>query len=85
MGGWYRRHITNAQEFEDPYNYVPGYFCLDATANYKLNTYLDVFATVKNITNAIYGGIDATGTDIDLRYNPQMKRNFRFGVNISLN
>ncbi len=85
MSSWYRRNITSMEQVDDPFNRIDGYYTLDALAKGKLNRFVSLFFQMKNVFDSQYGGIDATGTDVDLKYNPQMRRNWRIGMNINLN
>lgn len=80
---WNRRYISPVDILENT-NTVKGYFTVDAIVRYKLSKHLNTHFKVLNILNEQYGGIDATGLDIDLRYNPQLGRNVQFGLNFNL-
>ena len=58
-----------------------GYYNLDLIFNFKISNQFTMNATIKNVFDSEYGGIDARGMDVDLKYNPQLKRNIRFGIN----
>lgn len=62
-----------------------GFVIFDGTFSIKLSRNLNAFAKVINITNANYGGMEPSGYDIDLDYNPQYGRNIRLGLTMSLN
>lgn len=80
--GWYNRFIPNAQFYKErsEFFYTQGYYTIDLTARYQISKFLSVFVKTTNLFNARYGGIDATGTDVDLRYNPQLGRNIQIGI-----
>lgn len=85
MGSWLRRYIPEKQAYNDPYFRTPGYFTLDAIGRYQLSDQVSMMVKVINLFNREYAGIDATGTDIDMPYNPQLMRNIQFGINFSFN
>lgn len=83
---WYNRSISNnssdtesgdyAVSYRNPAMEVDGFFTLDLTMNYMLNTKIGDFVLnlrLDNITDEKYGGISAYPTN-SLRYNPQAGR-----------
>jgi hemoglobin/transferrin/lactoferrin receptor protein len=62
-----------------------GFVVFDVLVSYRFSKNLYGFCKVTNLTNKNYGGIEATGYDIDLRYNPQLGRNIRFGLSLVMN
>ncbi|TAF66946.1 MAG: TonB-dependent receptor [Cytophagales bacterium] len=85
MTGWQRRFIQSAGQTEFERNRIEGYYTLDFLARYSMNKNLSIFAKVTNVFNTQYGGIDATGLDIDMRSNPQLGLNTQVGVTFKLN
>jgi len=83
LSSWKKAYIP-INKIEDPYYEIKGYYNLDLIINYKLGKNFNFYAKILNVFNSEYGGIDATRTDIDLLYNPQYKRNIRFGINYRL-
>jgi hemoglobin/transferrin/lactoferrin receptor protein len=81
---WHRRYIPLAKEYNDPFNVVNGFYTLDVVARYKWSKNIHTHLKILNVFNAQYGGIDATGLDVDLRYNPQLGTNIQFGLNFNL-
>lgn len=67
------------------YKKIPGYIITDFTFGIKLHTNLNMFLIVQNTGDKRYAGIDATGTDIDLRYNPQPGTNLKLGMTFNFN
>lgn len=57
-----------------------GYFNMDAMGRLQLSSSFNAFLKIKNIFNAYYGGIGATGTFDDLLYNPQESITLRLGM-----
>ncbi|TNE57020.1 MAG: hypothetical protein EP344_11605 [Bacteroidetes bacterium] len=57
----------------------------DAMFRFYLSKNFLIYSRVTNIFNRHYAGIDATGTQDDLLYNPQPGRMVRFGVNYNMN
>lgn len=85
VSSWYRKYIKTEQSLNDPYFKIDGYFNLDLMLSYKIWNQISVFGKILNAFDAQYGGIDATGLDVDMRYNPQLRRNFRVGLTYNLN
>lgn len=94
MSGWYRRYILAAEAidlftnqfsgfFESTVE-TEGYYNIDIVARYSVNKFLSAYVKVMNVFDNEYGGIDATGLDVDLIYNPQLKRNIQFGVSFKM-
>ena len=67
---------------DNPYFWSPGFYNLDATVTVGItkDNHLHGVLKVTNVTNALYGGIDVKSMDVDLPFNPQYYRMFRFGV-----
>lgn len=80
MSSWYREYIPDAGFFERDFAEIDGYMNTDLMLNYSLNKQFQIYFKVLNVFDAEYGGIDVTGTDVDMIYNPQLKRNIRFGL-----
>lgn len=57
----------------------------DLVARVYLSNHFLVYCNVQNIFDREFGGLDATGTQDDLLYNPQPGRFVRFGVNYNMN
>ncbi|TAE75160.1 MAG: TonB-dependent receptor [Bacteroidetes bacterium] len=83
MSSWQRRYTLNAALVDETYR-VAGYYSLDFIGRYKLSKNISTYCRVTNVFNQNYGGIDATGFDVDLRYNPQYLRMFQIGLNFNL-
>ncbi len=64
---------------------IEGFLDIDLVTGFKLNKNITVYLKVINLLDEKYSGIDATGYDIDLNYNPQLGRNFRFGMTFDMN
>lgn len=81
LSSWYRRYTPDVASFEQNDIFrTDGYYNLDVMARWQLNEYLSTFLRVRNLFNAMYGGIDATGLDIDMLYNPQPGRMIQGGL-----
>jgi hemoglobin/transferrin/lactoferrin receptor protein len=76
----YNRLIVTDEE-----NYINGFFTFDATFSFKFSKNLSGFIKMINITNESYGGMEATGFDADLKYNPQYGSNVRLGLTLAIN
>ncbi len=83
MSSWQQRYTLNANQSNDA-SKINGYYSLDVLTRYKLSQNVSSYIRVTNVFNQNYGGVDATGFDVDLRYNPQYLRMFQFGVNFNL-
>ena len=59
------------------------YYNLDCMLGMKFSKNLTGTLKVYNVFDAQYGGIDAKDMDVDLRYNPQLRRNFRICLSYS--
>ncbi len=81
---WIRRYIPDAASYQDPYYTVNGYYTLDMLGSYDLNKFLRVFIKAKNVFNTLYAGIEPTGVDIDLPYNPQPGRTMQIGLSFKM-
>lgn len=81
MSEWYNRFFIPSNAFPGIENKTDGYYTLDTIIRYDLNKNLSSYLRVINVFNSDYGGIGATGFDIDLPYNPQYFRTFQFGLN----
>ena len=62
-----------------------GFIAVDLLIGYNLSRNLNLFVKGINIFNAKYGGLNATYTNEDLPYNPQLGKQFRLGLNYYLN
>ncbi|MEZ4941201.1 MAG: TonB-dependent receptor [Saprospiraceae bacterium] len=62
----------------------PAYRTWDAMLQVYLSQNFLLYLHFKNLFNRHYAGIDATGTQDDLLYNPQPGRMFRVGVNYNM-
>jgi outer membrane receptor protein involved in Fe transport len=85
MSKWLRVLIPFEEIYSDPYESVEGYYTLDALLNFSVSDKLRVFGKFINIFDEKYGGINATGTDADLPYNPQLGRSIRAGLTYNFN
>jgi hemoglobin/transferrin/lactoferrin receptor protein len=84
---WTRQYFPVSKEILDLLGYdtqTKGYYTLDVIARIAISRNFHAFFHLNNLFNANYGGIDAYGSENDLRYNPQQGRNFRFGLTFSL-
>lgn len=85
MSKWLRVLIPFEEIYDDPYESVSGYYTLDALINYNLSDKLRIYGRFSNIFDEKYGGINATGTDADLPYNPQFGSSIRVGLTYNFN
>jgi len=84
MTDWFRRFTPNLEAFSNPLYKNDGYYTLDLMASYQVNENFSAYCRVKNVFDAKYGGIGATGLDIDMLYNPQLARNAQIGLRFVL-
>ncbi len=88
MSGWYRKYISadiDIRRGEDLFKaFISSYYTLDMTARYSFNKNLSTFLKVTNAFDAKYGGLNATGFDVDLKYTPQLGRNIQVGVSFKI-
>ncbi len=83
---WHRQFLPSADYYvNDYYPMIDGFSITDIVAGFRFHKNLNIFFKINNITDKDYGGIDATGTDIDLRYNPQLGQSINFGMTFLLN
>lgn len=83
MSSWLRRYTPNARASEDPFFRINGYFATDFMTRYYMNNNLSMFFKLVNVFNQEYAGIGAIGLDVDMRYTPQLKRNFQLGISFN--
>ena len=67
------------------YSETNGFYTIDLIGGFRFHKNLNLYLKIINLLNKEYGGIDGTGYDVDLRYNPQLGRNIRFGMTFILN
>jgi hemoglobin/transferrin/lactoferrin receptor protein len=63
----------------------PAFRSWDMMMRFYLSNHFLVYFHIQNLFNRHYSGLDATGTQDDLLYNPQQGRLLRFGVNYNMN
>ncbi|WP_291722955.1 TonB-dependent receptor plug domain-containing protein [Bernardetia sp.] len=85
MTGWYRRNVFNVEQYEEDRARTDGYYTLDILARHYFNKNVSAYFRINNVFDAKYGGIDATGLDIDATFNPQLQRNIQAGVSFKIN
>jgi len=82
---WLRVLIPFEEIYNELFKNVDGFYTMDVTANYQLNSNIHLFLQVNNIFNEAYGGTSMSWLTGRLPYNPQLRRNIRFGINFTLN
>jgi len=85
MGSWRSRFIGNVGDTVEDIGKISGYYVLDLNMSYTISKNFTVFMKILNTFDEKYGGIDISGTDVDMLYNPQPGRNIRFGLNFTMN
>ncbi len=81
---WINRKVSNVSQLNDPLVRTKAYYVMDAILNFNISKQLRTFVKVLNVFDKGYGGIDVTGFDVDLPYNPQLRRNIQLGLNFEL-
>ncbi|TAF31523.1 MAG: TonB-dependent receptor [Cytophagales bacterium] len=83
---WIARNVTSPEDLvKRSTSRAPGYRATDVIVRYNVSKQLSTFVKVINLWDRGYGGIDVTGFDVDLPYNPQLGRNIQMGINFELN
>ncbi len=83
-GNRFRRHLPSKTAIQNEFFIIDSYYTLDLMARYRFNQHFEVFGRMINVFGETYGGIDATGLDVDMRYNPQLGRNLQAGLRFKL-
>jgi outer membrane receptor protein involved in Fe transport len=84
---WTKQYLPLDKSFLEELGYettTKGFYTLDLLARLYINRHFQAFFQLNNVFNANYAGIDAYGSETDLRYNPQYGRNFRLGLSFFL-
>lgn len=85
MTGWYRKFLPIGFDFTELGRaYIKGYYTLDFTGRYTFNKNFSAYLRVMNVFNEHYGGLNATGFDVDMIYMPQLLRNVQVGVSFKI-
>ena len=84
MSSWINRFAPSFGLVNNPLFQTEGYYTLDTRIHYQIGPQLSAYCQIDNVFNETYGGIGATGLDIDLPLNPQQRRNIRFGLMVKL-
>ncbi|WP_375561220.1 TonB-dependent receptor [Bernardetia sp. OM2101] len=85
MSSWYRRNVFNIEQYEEDRAKTDGYYTLDMLVRHYFNKNVSAYFRVNNVFDAEYGGIDATGLDVDATFNPQLQQNVQAGVSFRIN
>ncbi|WP_338764555.1 TonB-dependent receptor [Bernardetia sp. ABR2-2B] len=85
MSSWYRRNTFNIEQYEEDRSQTDGYYTLDMLVRHYFNKNVSAYFRINNVFDAEYGGIDATGLDVDATFNPQLQRNIQAGVSFRIN
>lgn len=86
LSGWTREYLPLGLDILEKSGYETtrkGYYTLDLLARISITRNFHAFFQLNNLFNEKYAGLDAYGTEYDLRYNPQFGRNFRLGLSFS--
>jgi hemoglobin/transferrin/lactoferrin receptor protein len=88
FSSWYKRYFEDT-DINDAKSLarakINGFSTLDMTTRWQFAKSISGFVKILNVFDARYGGINATGFDIDLRYTPQPGRNIHLGISINMN
>lgn len=85
--GWTRKYYPLNEQVLEQIGYetrTRGYYTLDIVGRLAISRNFQAFFQLNNVFDARYGGIDAYGTEADLRYNPQYGRNFKIGLSFNM-
>ncbi|PIY10318.1 MAG: hypothetical protein COZ18_06155 [Flexibacter sp. CG_4_10_14_3_um_filter_32_15] len=85
MSGWYRRNIASLEDYKKEGAKIDGYYTLDMLVRHYFNKNVSAYFRMNNVFNADYGGLDGSGLDVDLNYNPQLLRNIQAGLSFRIN
>lgn len=85
MSSWYRRNTFNIAQYEEERAKTNGYYTLDMLVRHYFNKNVSAYFRVNNVFDSKYGGIDATGLDVDATFNPQLQQNIQAGVSFRIN
>ncbi len=80
VSAWVRRYTPTRQNYNNSFFINDSYYCLDGFFYASLNSNFRIWGRCTNLLDAKYGGIGATGLDIDLFNNPQLGRNIQVGL-----
>jgi len=81
---YYRYFYVSEEVIPNYNNKAKGYYTLDAVFRYEVSKQLSSYVRIINLGNSKYGGIAATGYDVDLPHNPQYLRTIQVGMNFNL-
>jgi outer membrane receptor for ferrienterochelin and colicin len=85
MSGWYRRYVpVVTTKTSLPNQFIKGYYTLDFVGRFYFTKNLSSYIKIINVFDADYGGLSATGLDIDLYNMPQLGRNVQVGISFQL-
>ncbi len=85
MSSWYRRNITTLEQYQKSDAKTNGYYTLDMLVRHYFNKNVSAYWRMNNVFDTKYGGLDATGLDVDAIFNPQLRRNIQAGVSFRIN
>lgn len=82
---WLRLLIPFKDIYNELFSDADGYYSMNASASYFLSNDLNVYVKVTNLLDEKYGSVNATIQEVNLVYNPQLRRSIRFGLSYRLN
>ena len=83
---WIRNILFIESIYKDLFNDATGFFTLDMMAGYNIGQNIKCFVRITNLFDEQYSnGLNATGQNQDVLYNPQLGRNIRIGLTYVLN
>ncbi len=85
MSSWYNRSISTLEQYNQEESKTDGYYTLDMLVRHYFNKNVSAYCRMNNVFDTSYGGIDATGLDVDATFNPQLLRNIQAGVSFRIN
>jgi hemoglobin/transferrin/lactoferrin receptor protein len=84
MTKWLRVLIPFEEVYNELFEDTDGYYSVNFLLNYQLSSNLTSFMKITNLFDEKYGSLNASFIDENLIYNPQLRRNIRFGLSYNL-
>jgi len=82
---WLQVLIPFSQVYSSLFKDSDGYYSMNLMTSYELSNELSIYIKATNLFDEPYGTINATLAEENLLYNPQLRRNFQFGLSYRLN
>jgi outer membrane receptor protein involved in Fe transport len=82
---WLQVLIPFNQVYDRLFQDTDGYYSMNLMTSYELSNELSIYLKAINLFDEPYGTVNAALLEENLLYNPQLRRNFRFGLSYRLN